>query len=391
MESNRKKQAAENEGSQQQQQQQQQQEGVDRDDSGSPVDAPGPSSADSERVSSPEGGNTSAGSSEGVGAGDSVSVSDSGAFVSADDSVVVSAAPSDTVTSAPSDTVSVQEVMSSGLASPVEKQDTEQTKEHEDDSRPQPPSEQPPQAAQDSQTQPASEESPPAQPPSPPTLAKHLEDEVLQSLYKSEHSQETGDSEEENFGSVSDNENDREEDLESQLYEDNQSESTVYHQISGRKRQGASLTDTDELLLNFEDGRSVISDIFEEVPKFRFGGKTYHTSTPYSPRYLSVSEKPKFSSKAYKIRTLPSMASFSSWTPRESADAAGATAAPLVSSSSASTSLLRNMVNSSTSSSVGYYLDFEETRDSSGPTLEANTPKDINLSAPHSHPYPDNV
>ena len=266
---------------------------------------------------------------------------------------VVSPAGEEPVGTDSAGTAANSSVMSSGVGSPVEKQDTEQTKEEEEQEEEELSSRQPPLQHPQSQQQ-QSPEDPPPQPPRPPSptpLAQNLEEEVLEGLRRTEHPPETVDSDEENVGSVSDeehhNEKQREQDLESRLRADNRSET------SPSRAQKASLAERDELLLNLEEGLSAISDIFEEAAgsplSFRLGSRLFGTAkvaAPYSPKYLSASQKPKFSSKAYRSRvsgTVPSASPRT--TPRDYCPQPPTAMSSFV-----------------VSTSVGYYLDEVETK-----------------------------
>ena len=307
-------------------------------------------------------------------------------------------------------------VMSSGVTSPVEKQNTEQTKENKeeeeeekeeeekeeeeeeeekDSSRQQRPSQQgprqhPPQDHRLPQSpSPPSTQQPP-RPPSPTPLSQNVEEaDVLESLRRrTEHPEDAagGDSEAENIGSVSDEENpdpnrDRErehqrgQDLESQLYaDDNRSESTAYRETASFATRRShmyktSLAETDELLLSLEDGHSIISDIFEEAAgslwlgggRLLLGTKTGGVA-PHSPRYLSASEKPRFSSKAYSRGRLGPSGAGASTPAASSLGVRGSSATSKDCSYRHQPASLSVMSSFVVDTPVGYYLDEEETK-----------------------------
>ncbi|KAK7501861.1 hypothetical protein BaRGS_00006947, partial [Batillaria attramentaria] len=146
--------------------------------------------------------------------------------------------------------------------------------------------------------------SPFERPPSPTPFIENIAEEVRETLEKTEHPAEPLASDDENIGSVSDEENAPQDQNVSQEFDDGGSESTNYLGLSPRRPGKVSLSETDELLLNYEDGHSIISDIFDEASpqRSKFGSRLF--SPPYSsvrPQF-SKEDRPQFSTKAYHHR-----------------------------------------------------------------------------------------
>lgn len=200
---------------------------------------------------------------------------------------------------------------SNGVKSPVEKQDTEDTKEDGEQSEAEneaqevkspasPPPSPEPQQLQQYLSRPVSLMSETKQ--SPLYNEQHLGQDTEETLIKAEIPLETADSEEENIGSVSDEENFGSDMLEEY---DTHTTSPCYMRLPPPRREKVSLTETDELLLNLEDGHSIISDIFEEAESHRRkSGAKILLDSP-SPSQLKKLEKPQFSTKAYKSSRSP--------------------------------------------------------------------------------------